>query len=222
MATSSSCWAYLWKPIITMDKEDFPIVTYMWTPQNGGVCTTQVIINRYVFVVIIIVYSSFFIGSSKLKQKKFVSEIFHFFLLSIDNQTTYALSIRYKILWGGPTMTTFLVVPSPSCASLLGKETDRFCNLASIHSRKSHVKEFRVRAVREKTEEIESPSQSSSAEEVTKKYGLEAGLWKVHAHFFLSSIFGLTRIMWLLKSSNFINQRENSHFWVASCLCIIC
>ncbi|KAJ1440742.1 hypothetical protein SESBI_01814 [Sesbania bispinosa] len=73
-------------------------------------------------------------------------------------------------------MTTFLLLPSPSCASLLSKETGRFCNLSSIHSHKPHVKSFRIRALREKTEEIKSPS---SAEEVTKKYGLEAGLWKI-------------------------------------------
>ncbi|KAL6511056.1 hypothetical protein OROGR_022180 [Orobanche gracilis] len=35
---------------------------------------------------------------------------------------------------------------------------------------------FRVRCVSEKTEEIKNPS---SAEEITKKYGLEAGLWKI-------------------------------------------
>lgn len=38
---------------------------------------------------------------------------------------------------------------------------------------------FQVKAVRDKTDEISPPSSSSSAEEVTKKYGLEAGLWKV-------------------------------------------
>ncbi|XP_004506215.1 uncharacterized protein [Cicer arietinum] len=78
-------------------------------------------------------------------------------------------------------MTTFLSLPSPSCVSLMSKETYRFCSVASIHSRKSHVKEFnfRVRAVKEKTEEIKSPLQPPSPEEVTKKYGLEAGLWKI-------------------------------------------
>ncbi|ESQ50153.1 hypothetical protein EUTSA_v10002100mg [Eutrema salsugineum] len=56
-------------------------------------------------------------------------------------------------------------------------------------SSESNTKKFRCRAVREKAEEIEkentsssssssSPS-SSSAEEVTKKYGLEIGLWKI-------------------------------------------
>lgn len=80
-------------------------------------------------------------------------------------------------------MTTFLLLPSPSCASFVNKETDRFCSIASINSRKSHVKEFRVRALKEKTEEIKSSTKPTSPEEVTKKYGLEAGLWKVPISF---------------------------------------
>ncbi|KAK4741920.1 hypothetical protein SAY87_025508 [Trapa incisa] len=46
----------------------------------------------------------------------------------------------------------------------------------------SSPKFFTVRAIREKTKEAKNPSSSSSsssAEEVTKKYGLEAGLWKI-------------------------------------------
>ena len=81
-------------------------------------------------------------------------------------------------------MTTFLVLPSPSCTSLLSnKKSSRFCSLGSIQSRKSNVKVLRVRAVKEKTEEIKSSSKQSSPEEVTKKYGLEAGLWKVPISF---------------------------------------
>ncbi|XP_027346432.1 uncharacterized protein LOC113858141 [Abrus precatorius] len=74
---------------------------------------------------------------------------------------------------------TSLLLPSPSCASLLSKRTNRFCNHSSFHTHKFHVKSFSVKALREETEEIKSPSQPSSAEEVTKKYGLEAGLWKI-------------------------------------------
>lgn len=83
-------------------------------------------------------------------------------------------------------MATFLLLPSPTCASssLSNKESYRFCcSLGSIHSRKS--REFRVRAVREKTEEIKTPSKTSSPEDVTKKYGLEAGLWKVPVFFLI-------------------------------------
>ncbi|CAJ1979111.1 unnamed protein product [Sphenostylis stenocarpa] len=77
-------------------------------------------------------------------------------------------------------MSTSLLLPSPSCANVLSRGTNRISTSASFHTLKSsHVKGFRVRALREKTEEIESPSQTSSPEEVTKKYGLEAGLWKI-------------------------------------------
>ncbi|XP_057479129.1 uncharacterized protein LOC130766471 [Actinidia eriantha] len=56
---------------------------------------------------------------------------------------------------------------------------------ASSHlSSKSKLNGFRVRAIKEKTEEMKLPtssksSSSSSAEEITQKYGLEAGLWKI-------------------------------------------
>ncbi|CAA2968173.1 uncharacterized protein LOC111388753 [Olea europaea var. sylvestris] len=43
-------------------------------------------------------------------------------------------------------------------------------------SSKSSFSRFRIRAVKEKTEQIKN---NSSAEEVTQKYGLEAGLWKI-------------------------------------------
>ncbi|ESW04473.1 hypothetical protein PHAVU_011G097600 [Phaseolus vulgaris] len=77
-------------------------------------------------------------------------------------------------------MTTSLLLPSPSCASsILSRGTNRISTPASFHTLKSHVKGFRVRALREKTEEIENPSQASSPEEVAQKYGLEAGLWKI-------------------------------------------
>ncbi|KAK7312675.1 hypothetical protein VNO77_36732 [Canavalia gladiata] len=76
-------------------------------------------------------------------------------------------------------MATSLLLPSPSCASLLSKGTNRFWSHASLHTHKYGVKGFRVRALKEKTEEIKGPSEPSSAEEVTKKYGLEAGLWKI-------------------------------------------
>ncbi|KAE9463353.1 hypothetical protein RHGRI_002156 [Rhododendron griersonianum] len=52
------------------------------------------------------------------------------------------------------------------------------CNYVSGRdTSKSNLNRFRVRAIKEKTEEIKTPS-SSSPEDVTKKYGLEAGLWK--------------------------------------------
>ncbi|GMY15764.1 hypothetical protein FCV25MIE_11003 [Fagus crenata] len=75
-------------------------------------------------------------------------------------------------------MATALLSPS---ASFFNNGQLRIRNCASIPHSKSNLKSFRVRALKEKTEEIESPSSSSSAsaEEVAKKYGLEAGLWKI-------------------------------------------
>ncbi|XP_044481792.1 uncharacterized protein LOC123208382 [Mangifera indica] len=49
---------------------------------------------------------------------------------------------------------------------------------SSLQSSKPVFKTFKVRAIQQKTEELKPPS-SSSAEEVTKKYGLEAGLWQI-------------------------------------------
>ena len=60
----------------------------------------------------------------------------------------------------------------------------RFCSLAS--PQKPYISKtyrFRIKAIKEKTQEVETPSSSSSssssAEEVTQKYGLEAGLWQI-------------------------------------------
>ncbi|KAE8693001.1 putative CCR4-associated factor 1-like protein 9-like [Hibiscus syriacus] len=43
---------------------------------------------------------------------------------------------------------------------------------------KPNLKSFKIKAIKEKAEEIKTPS-SSSVDEVTKKYGLEVGLWKI-------------------------------------------
>lgn len=111
----------------------------------------------------------------------------------------------------GLMMTTSLLLPSASCASILSGGThQRISASASFHRLKYHVKGFRVRALREKTEEIENPS----PEEVTKKYGLEAGLWKVSFSFF-SSILAYLR---LLKDSGFLNRRFLVFWWFRVCV----
>lgn len=79
-------------------------------------------------------------------------------------------------------MATILPIPSRhfycnspwSCNALQKTKISRFGG--SISTAKRNHYGLSVRAVKEKTEEIETPS---SAEEVTKKYGLEAGLWKI-------------------------------------------
>ncbi|KAF8397960.1 hypothetical protein HHK36_016886 [Tetracentron sinense] len=51
------------------------------------------------------------------------------------------------------------------------------CNYASIPRFKSDLRYFRIRALKESTKETETTP--SSPEEVTEKFGLEAGLWKI-------------------------------------------
>ncbi|EXB91252.1 hypothetical protein L484_016324 [Morus notabilis] len=91
-------------------------------------------------------------------------------------------------------MTTAVLVPPVCSASLLDKGQLRLRHCCSpiqafspSQSSSSDVKRFRIKALKEKTEEIKNPTSSSSssssssaaADEITKKYGLEAGLWKI-------------------------------------------
>lgn len=75
-------------------------------------------------------------------------------------------------------MATALLAPPLSYASCFRNQL-RTCCCASIPPSKSTLKRFRARAIKEKTEETKNPSSSASVEEITKKYGLEAGLWKI-------------------------------------------
>ncbi|XP_057807275.1 uncharacterized protein LOC131021944 isoform X1 [Salvia miltiorrhiza] len=77
-------------------------------------------------------------------------------------------------------MATIVQIPvqrfssrAPSSPSKNG-EISRF--FSSVSNSKSARSRLKVRAVKEKIEEIKT---SSSADEITKKYGLEVGLWKI-------------------------------------------
>ncbi|KAL9413470.1 hypothetical protein AB3S75_042035 [Citrus x aurantiifolia] len=75
-------------------------------------------------------------------------------------------------------MATTLLSHSLLSASILNRNNNcKFCYVGSIQSSKPIWKSFKVRAIEEKTEEKTSPS--ASAEDITKKYGLEAGLWQI-------------------------------------------
>ncbi|KAJ8768115.1 hypothetical protein K2173_021055 [Erythroxylum novogranatense] len=81
-------------------------------------------------------------------------------------------------------MATALQLSALSCAPFLKKKNYINCHSNFfVHPSKANSKCFRTRAIQEKTEETKtpspSPSPSSSAEEITKKYGLEVGLWKI-------------------------------------------
>lgn len=80
-------------------------------------------------------------------------------------------------------VSALLVVPAVSSSS-----STCFLNCNNkfkvVHNFKPSLNQFRVRAIKEKTEEIKTPSPSSSSsssstEEITEKFGLEAGLWKI-------------------------------------------
>ena len=88
--------------------------------------------------------------------------------------------------------TTVSTVPlfissSPSSDNAQPRQRHRVSSLSPIHkpfSSSFNSERFRIRAIEEKTEETQNPSSSSSspsssAEDITKKYGLDAGLWKV-------------------------------------------
>ncbi|XP_057953366.1 uncharacterized protein LOC131147804 [Malania oleifera] len=73
---------------------------------------------------------------------------------------------------------------SLSSAAFFKNRPLRICSFASVRDLRSDSNRFRVRAIKEKIEEVKTPSPSSStssasAEEITEKYGLEAGIWKI-------------------------------------------
>lgn len=115
-------------------------------------------------------------------------------------------------------MTTSLLIPSSSSVSFLSKGTNRFRNHASL--RKCHVKSFKVRAVKEKKDELKTSSQpSSSAEEITKKYGLEAGLWKVLiSSLSTSALLTLIPSFWVFEFSNDFFFMFNYFFFSFDCI----
>lgn len=83
-------------------------------------------------------------------------------------------------------MATAMLLPSTShCKALTNLFLNKNGKLRPINylrrrSSDSKIIRLRDKAIRAKTQEIETPpSSSSSAEEITEKFGLEAGLWKI-------------------------------------------
>lgn len=96
-------------------------------------------------------------------------------------------------------MVSALLIPplSSSVPHFNGKKF-RVHNHASTHHSKPSLNRFRVRAIKEKTEEIKNQTPpASSAEEITQKFGLEAGLWKVPISLFLVLFFS---VLFLFRS----------------------
>ncbi|CAK7329141.1 unnamed protein product [Dovyalis caffra] len=77
--------------------------------------------------------------------------------------------------------------PFSSSSFLNHKSSKNYCYSTYIQPSNSSYNRLKTRAIKEKTEEKNPPSPSSSSsssssssvEEVTKKYGIEAGLWKI-------------------------------------------
>lgn len=91
------------------------------------------------------------------------------------------------ILQVSPSSTT----PSSLCHTRNPKTRFFFSSIRTPSE--CSTKKFRCRAVREKAEE--KNTSPSSPEEVTKKYGLEVGLWKV---LFLSSVSCFAFPSWII------------------------
>ncbi|KAI9195856.1 hypothetical protein LWI28_018792 [Acer negundo] len=79
------------------------------------------------------------------------------------------------------TTTSLSLALSLSSASLLNNNRSISRYSTSIQSSKSKplLRSFKVRAIKEKTQVKKPETSSGSAEEITKKYGLEAGLWQI-------------------------------------------
>ncbi|PON65404.1 hypothetical protein PanWU01x14_117180 [Parasponia andersonii] len=83
-------------------------------------------------------------------------------------------------------MTTALASLA-SCSSILLRQSHSCSHSFSSPikpfspSVKPNSERFKLKSLKQKTEETQAPnsSSSSSAEEITKKFGLEAGLWKI-------------------------------------------
>lgn len=73
-----------------------------------------------------------------------------------------------------------LILSLSSSSSVCSNRLIVLSHLYPLSRFSSNNHRFQVRAVRDKTKQVPpQSSSSSSAEEVTKKYGLEAGLWKI-------------------------------------------
>lgn len=92
-------------------------------------------------------------------------------------------------------MATLVQIP----CQLLTNKTIASSSSSAIHlqrlmgSTRSNYTRFTVRAVKGKTEEIKNPS----SEDITKKYGLEAGLFKVLFFQFFSPFTIFSVLSWL-------------------------
>ncbi|MBA0739898.1 hypothetical protein Gogos_013125 [Gossypium gossypioides] len=80
------------------------------------------------------------------------------------------------------TTPVLTLTPLSSTSFLTPHTYSKLSSALTSTSIKPKFRSYKIKAIKEKAEEIQTPpssSSSSSVDEVTKKYGLEVGLWKI-------------------------------------------
>ncbi|MBA0767523.1 hypothetical protein Gotri_016396 [Gossypium trilobum] len=80
------------------------------------------------------------------------------------------------------TTAVLTLTPLSSTSFLTAHTYSKLSSALTSTSIKPKFRSYQIKAIKEKAEEIQTPpssSSSSSVDEVTKKYGLEVGLWKI-------------------------------------------
>ncbi|MBA0800365.1 hypothetical protein Gohar_010800 [Gossypium harknessii] len=80
------------------------------------------------------------------------------------------------------TTAVLTLTPLSSTSFLTAHTYSKRSSALTSTSIKPKYRSYQIKAIKEKAEEIQTPpssSSSSSVDEVTKKYGLEVGLWKI-------------------------------------------
>ncbi|MBA0684042.1 hypothetical protein Goari_025653 [Gossypium aridum] len=80
------------------------------------------------------------------------------------------------------TTAVLTLTPLSSTSFLTAQTYSKLSSALTSTSIKPKFRSYQIKAIKEKAEEIQTPpssSSSSSVDEVTKKYGLEVGLWKI-------------------------------------------
>ncbi|KAB2065627.1 hypothetical protein ES319_A09G102600v1 [Gossypium barbadense] len=80
------------------------------------------------------------------------------------------------------TTAVLTLTPLSSTSFLTAHTYSKLSSALTSTSIKPKFRSYQIKAIKEKAEEIQTPpssSSSSSVDEVTKKYGVEVGLWKI-------------------------------------------
>lgn len=105
------------------------------------------------------------------------------------------------------TTAVLTLTPLSSTYFSIAHTFSKLSSALTSTSIKPKFRSYQIKAIKEKAEEIQTPpsssssSSSSSVDEVTKKYGLEVGLWKVlNSTLFLNIFLCLILLAQLLRN----------------------